>query len=212
VLFTYRFLRVTKFPDPSSIAPASDRTWALGTAAYIFCSVVQIFGIFLFYEVVYSFYRRWRTSECLGLPPIPITNSTIERPLIAPLYLSSAAHNLVCVTSYSNFCFFRYIRRSALFGDGDQDLNIWTDAIAEQCYFYAQNLPTVLSLLPRAAICLVLLFTFSLSGGGVASGVSQRDTTFFTSTDGTLTTYAKGVLLANAAWTAWRLVLVMVSL
>lgn len=36
-----------------------------------------------------------------------------ERPLVLPLYLNSAAFNYVCMTSFENFCFFRYVRSSA---------------------------------------------------------------------------------------------------
>ena len=57
------WFRVAKFPSPSSISPASTRAWTLATAAYIFCWAVQIFGIFILYELAFSFYRRWRTSQ-----------------------------------------------------------------------------------------------------------------------------------------------------
>ncbi|KAG8921278.1 hypothetical protein FRC00_008871, partial [Tulasnella sp. 408] len=37
-----------------------------------------------------------------------------KRPLVIPIYLSSAAFNLVSLTSYTNFCFLQHIRWSAL--------------------------------------------------------------------------------------------------
>jgi hypothetical protein len=41
------------------------RTWTLGAAAYIFCWAAQFLGVFLLYEIVYSFTRRWRVSTCI---------------------------------------------------------------------------------------------------------------------------------------------------
>lgn len=37
----------------------------------------------------------------------------------------------------------------------------WKQFIAESCWFYSQNLPTVSMLVPRAGLVLALLFTFS---------------------------------------------------
>jgi hypothetical protein len=39
---------------------------------------------------------------------------------------------------------------------------------------------------------------------------SRRDSTFF-SRDGMLSNYAEGILWANVAWTAWRMVVLFVS-
>ena len=90
----------------------------------------------------------------------------------------------------------------------------WRDYIAETCFFYAQNLPTVVLLLPRAALCLALLLTFGtaqLSADELAdSGIQNRDSTYFR-TDGSLTDYSRGVLIANAAWTAWRVLILILS-
>ena len=93
------------------------------------------------------------------------------------------------------------------------------DALAETCHFYSQNLPTVVTLLPRAGLSLALLLSFSspeqLPGGLAVSDISQsigkRDGTFFDLTNGALSGYAKGVLIANAAWTAWRILVLLVS-
>ena len=165
-----------------------------------------------------------------------------ERPLIAPLYFSSPAFNLVCMTSFNNFCFMEHIRRSArpplpfTFENPfrrsssvssahsqhsasspspqQPSLASWRDYIAESCYFYAQNLPTVVLLVPRAALCLALLLTFwtaQLSADElVDSGIENRDSTFFRM-DGSLTDYSRGVLIANAAWTAWRIMILLLS-
>ena len=57
--------RVAKFPNPSAPGvPGSGRDWALAAAAYIACWFTWIFVIFIVYELIYSFVRRWRVSEC----------------------------------------------------------------------------------------------------------------------------------------------------
>lgn len=128
-----------------------------------------------------------------------------------PLYLSSSAFNFVSLTSYTNFCFMRYVRRSAFSGE----YGGLRDGIAETCWFYSQNLPTVALLLPRAGLCLVLLLSFSSPQAGyvalIDAGSNHRDGTFFRAADGTLTDYARGVLIANAAWTAWRTLVLLCS-
>lgn len=57
-------IRAAKYPNPSAPGVAgSGRNWALGAAAYIACWVTQVFVVFVMYEIVYSFVRRWRVSE-----------------------------------------------------------------------------------------------------------------------------------------------------
>lgn len=213
--------------------PGSGRNWALGAAAYIACWFTQIFVVFLVYELIYSFIRRWRVSECgfnalssfsttLSLTDLSMTT---ERPLILPIYLSSPAFNFVSLSSYTNFCFMYFIRLSAFttFGSSpppdsqghgyDHHGNIW-DGLAETFYYYSQNLPTVALLMPRAALSLALLLAFSSVDPSLPVGdagiFSRRDGTFFRA-DGTLTDYARGVLIANAAWTAWRILVLLGS-
>lgn len=56
--------RVARFPNPEAPGvPGSGRNWALATAAYAACWLFWILGVFLLYELVYSFARRWRVSE-----------------------------------------------------------------------------------------------------------------------------------------------------
>ena len=137
-------------------------------------------------------------------------NLTPERPAILPIYFSSPAFNLVAMSSYSTFCFLYQIRLAAFFGENGS----LHDGLAETFWFYSQNLPTVALLLPRAGLSLALLFAFSSPQPGLLtladSGITTRDTTFFRS-DGVLTGYARGVLIANAAWTAWRFLLLIGS-
>ncbi|KAF9236138.1 hypothetical protein BU15DRAFT_50518 [Melanogaster broomeanus] len=192
----FMLLQVAKFPNPTAPGVSgSGKNWALGAAAYIACWLVWITMVFVLYELVYSFYRRWR----------------VKRPLITPLYLSSSAFNLTSMTSYTNFCFMQYIRFSAFFGESGS----LRDGLAETFWFYSQNLPTVALLLPRAGLSLALILSFSSANPEyislVEAGFNGRDTTFFKASDGTLTNYARGVLFANTAWTVWRALALFVS-
>ena len=135
----------------------------------------------------------------------------LDRPLILPIYLSVPASNLVSVRSYSHFCFMQYIRLNAFRKSDDGSIS---NGIAEQCYRFSQNLPTVILLLPRAAICLALLLAFSSPGSAaVASsnaGSEPRDATYFNG-DGALTRYGRGILIFNAVWIAWRVLVLLAS-
>ncbi|TFK51230.1 hypothetical protein OE88DRAFT_1735165 [Heliocybe sulcata] len=189
-------IQVAKFPDPRAPGvPGSGRNWALGAAAYTACWFAWIFVVFLIYQLIYSFYRRWR----------------VKRPLMLPLYMSSSAFNFVCMTSYTNFSFFQHLRSGAFKEESNGSLR---DGLAETFYYYSQNLPTVALLLPRAGLALALLLTFWTPNPDyaalTATGASERDGTYF-DPDGTLTGYAKGVLIANAAWTAWRILVLLTS-
>ncbi|KAF8509755.1 hypothetical protein BU17DRAFT_98635 [Hysterangium stoloniferum] len=207
----FMILQISSHPGPDNNA----KNWALAATAYIACYVFQIVGVFIIYELIYSFWRRWR----------------VKRPLILPIYLSSPARNLVALTSYTHYCFLAYIRRSArpslhsLLHPNSNDRALaaspassissssssssfsfpLSSYIAETCFFLSQNTPTVLLLLPRAALSLSLLLQ-PPAGPGLG-----RDGTYFDSGSGALSGYAKGILLANAAWTIWRALLVLGS-
>lgn len=139
-------------------------------------------------------------------------NVKTEHPLIIPIYLSSPAFNLASMTSYTNFCFLQHIRASAFQPKHSGSLK---DGLAETSYFYSQNAPTVALLLPRAALSLCLLFAFSLSQPNTLAvsnmGVQSRDAAFFKAGDGTLTGYAKGILIVNCVWTVWRALVLLAS-
>ncbi|GAW06387.1 proteophosphoglycan ppg4 [Lentinula edodes] len=188
-------IEVSKYPNPKAPGvPGSGKNWALGAAAYIACWLVWILVVCIVYELVYSFIRRWRT----------------KRPAIYPIYLSSPAFTFASLTSYSNFCFLQHLRYTAFFGEHGGI----RDGLAETFWFYSQNLPTVSLLLPRAGLSLALLLSFSSPGAGnialADAGISLRDATFFRD-NGALTDYAQGVLIANAAWTAWKILVLFTS-
>ncbi|KAH9943588.1 hypothetical protein B0H21DRAFT_487229 [Amylocystis lapponica] len=192
----YMLILVAKYPNPAAPGvPGSGRSWTLGAAAYIACWFTWIFVVFIVYDLVYSFIRRWR----------------VKRPLMFPIYTSAPAFNFAAMTSYTNFCFLYHIRTSAFSGEHGG----LRDGFAETAYYYSQNLPTVALLLPRAALALALLLSFWLPNPNAVAlanaGISARDGTFFRA-DGTLTRYARGVLIANAAWAAWRALVYLLSL
>ena len=128
-----------------------------------------------------------------------------ERPLIIPIYSSSPAFNLASMTSYNTYSFLRHIRSTSWNPERGGSIR---DGMAETCWYLSQNTANIALLLPRAGLSLALLLTFSSSQPGTLAladaGGIQRDRTFFNPQDGTLSGYAKGVLIANAAWTAWR--------
>ncbi|KAN0115701.1 hypothetical protein V8E52_006647 [Russula decolorans] len=124
------------------------------------------------------------------------------------------------MSSYDHFCLLQHIRSSAFPYINSSAIlpsaeGLLRDALAETCYLYAQNLPTIVTLLPHAGLAIALLISFfspeNLPGGLSLSDVDQsnahRDGTFFDKNTGALSTYAKCVLIANAAWAAWSLVL-----
>ena len=68
-----------------------------------------------------------------------------------------------------------------------------------------------MTLLPRAGLTLAPLLSFfspekllgGLSLSDVDHTIAHRDGTFFDKSKGALSSYAKGVLIANAAWVGW---------
>src|SRR5882762_1098547 len=133
------------------------------------------------------FYGVGESVSIISLPLyVNVSQSFVAgRPIVLPLYMSSSAFNFVSMTSYTNFCFMRRIRHSAFSGENGSV----RDGIAETFWFYSQNLPTVALLLPRAGLCLALLFAFSSPQPSYVSlvdaGFSRRDDTFFREDNGT---------------------------
>ena len=75
--------RVAKFPNPDAPGvPGSGRNWVLGAIAYVTCWFIWIFGVFLGYELVYSFYRRWRFRELSDISTFrQISSPSFARPI-----------------------------------------------------------------------------------------------------------------------------------
>ena len=111
-----RVYPVAKFPNPDAPGvqvPGSGHNWVLGAVAYIACWVLWIFGVFLGYEVLYSYYRRSVSSYDFDvLEDRAYGRLHPGRPLNLPIYLSSPAFNFVAMSSYDHFCFLQHIRSS----------------------------------------------------------------------------------------------------
>lgn len=78
--------------------------------------------------------------------------------------------------------------------------------VAETCWFYSQNLPTVVVLIPRLALTLALYMAFVGPSTGASLGIANglgRDGTFF-SGRGQLSVYAKVIIWIQIAWGLWR--------
>ena len=97
-------------------------------------------------------------------------------------------------------------------GDGGEVLGVEVEGLCEEgaeTYFYSQNLPTVALLLPRAALPLALLLSFSQPDVSVVALADTGDATFFRVGDGMLSDYARGYSLATR--TAWKVLVLWCS-
>ncbi|RSH81460.1 hypothetical protein EHS25_006817 [Saitozyma podzolica] len=169
-------------------------SWAFATSAYAVCWAISTCAVWMGWEVYYEFWRRWR----------------LPRPAIEPIYLSLPASLHLSLLSFPHFTFLAHIRLSPLHTPFARDI------IPETAHSLVQLAPGLLPLVPRAAIAIVLLVAFSDPSANLQSPYggtdwsNLRDTHFF-QTDGALTAYAHGVLLAFAACVLFRLVIVLVS-
>ena len=109
---------------------------------------------------------------------------------------------MAAMRHYEYFGFLQQVRLAAWRGPTR------LDGLLEQLWWLVQNWPTVATLIPRMALCIALLLSYTDND---ATGVAtRRDAAFFT-TDNELTQYACIVLLINAAWAAYRTGLVLAS-
>ena len=90
----------------------------------------------------------------------------------------------------------------------------WRDYFAETFYFYSQNLPTIILLVPRAALTLAVLLAYSHAQPEDVvlemEGQMERDQTFFRP-DGSLSGYARGVLWTNVALAGLKVLVLLIS-
>jgi len=79
--------------------------------------------------------------------------------------------------------------------------------------FYDRDAPPACRLGSRAAA--LVLQPENLTGGlphsDVDQSIARHDGTFFDKNMGALSAYAKGVLVANAAWAAWSTLILLLS-
>jgi hypothetical protein len=108
------------------------------------------------------------------------------------------------MSPYSTFCFLQHVRYAPLLSDPST-----LREEGAETYFYSQNLPTVALLLPRAALPLALLLSFSQPDVSVVALADTGDATFFRVGDGMLSDYARGYSLATR--TAWKVLVLWCS-
>jgi hypothetical protein len=175
---------------------SSPKTWAFATAAYAICCGISTLVVWLGWEVGFEWWRRWR----------------LARPAIEPIYLSLPASLHLSLTSYHHFVFLTHIRLSPL------GTPYAKDVYPEACQALLQLFPGLVPLLPRAAIAIVLLTTFSAprldlqTPFGATDQLKFRDDHFFRADlPGQLTLYARGVLFAFLACLGIRLAVTIAS-
>ncbi|KPV71534.1 uncharacterized protein RHOBADRAFT_50421 [Rhodotorula graminis WP1] len=174
--------------------------WWVAVGVYGACTAAWFFGVLVWKELGRDYYSRWKSGD-----------RSVE---IEKVYAGAASFKLACLRSYSHFSFFWRVRlapfgRSGTIAQAVEGTTL-TDGVQETASRYRQNWPTVLLLLPRAGITVAVLLLFSTTAYGTSTSTTARDSAFFDA-DGTLSRFSAGVLLANAAWVAWRLVLVLVA-
>ncbi|BGP27237.1 proteophosphoglycan ppg4 [Rhodotorula toruloides] len=187
--------------DVPTIQPSTG--WWVALAVYSTCTFIWFFGVFVWRDLLCGFFARWRGIGTNGKPV------EIER-----IYKGAASYNLACLRSFGVFSFLWRVRLAGLFPrmalGRSVDATSRLDGIKETFQWYRQNWPTVLLLLPRAGLtcAVILLYNTTAYGPTAAATATSRDSAYF-ATDGTLSPFALGVLMANAVWAAWRLVLVV---
>ncbi|KAL9934036.1 hypothetical protein V8E36_007118 [Tilletia maclaganii] len=165
--------------DGGDVVSASGTVWWFALALYGLADLGWLVGVVILYEGVFHFARRW----------------SVGQPLILPIYTSPAAFNLSAFRSFSLYSFLYRVRFSASF----------SDFCVETLWFYSQNWPTIITLVPRAVICTAILIIYHADNNSFSTPAKNRDSAYFDSTTQLLTTYAFVILLINAVWAAWRI-------
>ncbi|GAA5936908.1 hypothetical protein JCM10213_000136 [Rhodosporidiobolus nylandii] len=174
--------------------------WWVAVGVYAACTAAWSGGVVLWKEVGREYYGRWGSGG---------KNVAIEK-----VYAGSASFNLACCRSFSVFSFLWRVRLAPFFPKSALALAVdgttWTDGVKETLDWYRQNWPTVLLLIPRGGLSVAVLLLYSTTAYSSSASTISRDSAYF-ATEGTLSAFASGVLFANAAWAAWRLILLIGS-
>ncbi|GAA5914795.1 hypothetical protein JCM6882_007275 [Rhodosporidiobolus microsporus] len=169
--------------------------WWVAAGIYAACTAGWFFGVFLWQEIGRGLFGQWGGGG--------------KRVEIEKVYSGAASFNLACVRSFDIFSFLWRVRLApflpkSVLAVADEGTR-WTDGVKETLAWYRQNWPTVLLLVPRAGLSVAVLLLYSTTAYGSSDALTiSRDTAYFGG-NGTLTGFASGVLFANAAWAAWRL-------
>ncbi|SPC63549.1 uncharacterized protein UHOD_01114 [Ustilago sp. UG-2017b] len=196
-LLTYAHIPATLFLDynvifalvqialhPDSAQSGFRAAWWIATGVYGGCVLVWLVGVVILYEWLWSYRRRW----------------TISQPLVMPIYLSSPAFVRTAIRDYSLYSLLYRARSS-----GDR-----RDALIESFWYYSQNWPTVLTLLPRGVISVILLVLYKPSGPTLTTQ-SQRDIVYFDRITQRLTQFAFILIIIQASWAAWKLAVLLLA-
>lgn len=146
-------------------------------------------------------------TSCVFFPDVLTIPSA--RPAIEPIHFSLPATLHLSLISFPHFTFFLHVRLSPRHTPHARDI------VSETCHSFVQLAPGLLPLIPRAAIAIVLLTSFfgnDLNEHMITRAAAGRDPRFFgPNSSAQLTTYAQGVLVAFVAYTAIRLVIVILA-
>ncbi|GAA6016143.1 hypothetical protein JCM11491_000681 [Sporobolomyces phaffii] len=195
------FTRRAIIPVPSV---AESTGWWVAVGVYAACTAIWLFGVCFWNECGRGYLRRWGGGG--------------GRVQIEKVYVNSASFNYACARSYGTFSFMWQVRLAPLRPKSPLSVAVEgssrLDFVRETLCWYRQNWPTVLLLVPRAAIsvAVLLLYTTTAYGSSMNTGqFASRDSAFFDSATGALTGFAAGVVLTNCAWAALRLVVLVVA-
>ncbi len=196
-LLTYAYIPATLFLDynvifavvqialhPDTFQSGTRTAWWIATGIYAGCVLAWLVGVVLIYETLWSFRRRW----------------TVQQPLAMPVYLSSPAFVRTAIKDYSLYSLLYRARSTS----GRRD------ALIESFWYYSQNWPTVLTLLPRGVIAAIVLVLYKPAGPARPTQ-SQRDTAYFDQSTQRLTQFAFIIITIQAAWVAWKLAVLLIS-
>ncbi|GAA5954084.1 hypothetical protein JCM3765_005285 [Sporobolomyces pararoseus] len=195
------FARRAIIPVPSV---AESTGWWVAVGVYAACTALWLFGVCFWKECGRGYLKRWGGGG--------------GKVQIEKVYVDAASFNYACARSYGTFSFMWQVRLAplrpksplAVAVEGTSRL----DFVRETLCWYRQNWPTVLLLIPRAAISVALLLLYTTTAYGTSMSTGQfasRDSAFFDSATGALTGFAAGVVLTNCAWAALRLVVLIVA-
>lgn len=196
-LLTYAYIPATLFLDynvifavvqialhPDTFQSGTRTAWWIATGIYAGCVLAWLVGVVLIYETLWSFRRRW----------------TVQQPLAMPIYLSSPAFVRTAIKDYSLYSLLYRARSTS----GRRD------ALIESFWYYSQNWPTVLTLLPRGVIAAIVLVLYKPAGPARPTQ-SQRDTAYFDQSTQRLTQFAFIIITIQAAWVAWKLAVLLIA-
>ncbi|KAE8256175.1 hypothetical protein A4X13_0g2792 [Tilletia indica] len=182
-------VQIASNPETSSdgvgAVSATGAVWWFALSIYALADVAWLVGVVIVYEGLLQFGRRW----------------SVRQPTILPIYTSPAAFNLAAFQSFALYSFLYRVRLSA------SPSQFFTETL----WFFSQNWPTIVTLLPRAIICTAILLIYHPDNSSFSTPAGSRDQVYFQADSQLLTKYAFIVLLINVAWASWRILLFALS-